>query len=911
MILRIKKDKPRGDLELKYHTVKKEINVFPEIYSDVYSTLQKSQAKVQIETFLKPKKSHELKLGPQQHHFNRGRSRRLLKHLKTRSIAGASYEVDDNQLNKLIKSPPEVRDEEPIHIEPVLRVTTKKNVFDSVVDILRQLLDPPKNELGPLVGPIQIPGSGRKIYLRLMEPVGSSHVMVRFVTQVPVPVIDSEPKHGPVIPIPPIIDPAVVLLKSQHTVLSDAVFASSRHLHRNANQTIGKARSPQFGKSSVLNSPKSLAKDLRGTSTSGKESLLPDKGEENKSPFVELNLENHENPFLSEPNSYYPYQKGEDAVKQLLNDTTTVIENSSKDPPGTWYELSTHRLPLRQVAPLYPLTSIEHSESSSYKMPSDILTGPSLYTSPYVQFNNANSGSYTNSYDQHYDASNSYSMSPKPNDVHTITSSYSTSYQKQNEFNSSPSSYPIPYHYQNEFNNVSNSHSTFYKKQNDLYGTSSSYSKSYDKSSNAPSSTSSPASSSSYEKYNGGQIVLSSNDALRIIDPPSYISSYQRPLDNYANRSSNLYSSIRQPRYNLQNLKDIGLNAKQRDDHQVIWDDIKQEKSKSSLRQNRDFLETNDRDKWQPVVYERENTDWHEGYVDLAKIANNHHETKQLFEGVRKTSRNVTSSSLNRGSLIDRRQNISRRRNTSIPVIPILRYPVSSKEKDCEQVKPALTSNSEKPTVVEVVEKHTQSTMEIEPIVVIASKTETNNITENIRLLGVTTKSPTSSSTTSSSTERSLPLIVTTKNPMVSSTTKIPLPLIRMTKSPVMSSTTERFIVSLKTNRPIVNNMVAKPTSKPTMKPTSSTAKSSAIGSTTAKNTIASNDTAKKLPKRPMVMKKPTFIMKRVELSSTTQRTIMNSTTQKSMTNSAMKKTLTTRNSTFRGAISRIKSNAT
>ncbi|XP_025160779.1 uncharacterized protein LOC112589923 isoform X1 [Harpegnathos saltator] len=691
----IMKSRLHEDLAFKDFIVKKEINTIPEVYPDINFTLQKPQAKVQIETLQKPKKTRELKLWPEQHHhYDSGHSRRLLKRSKTRSIGDTSYELGDNQLNELTKSIPQVHDESSIYIEPILRVTTKKNIFDSIMDILHQLLNMPKNELGSVVGPIQIPGSKRKIYLRLMESVKSNHVMVRFITQVPISMIDVEPKH--IIPILPVIDPVATLLNNQHTVLTDAMFASSRHLPRNTNHTSGKILSPQLNKPSVLNLLKHPSKDLRDTGLSDTEVFLPSKGEENKTPLVELNLKNHENSFLSESNSYY--QAGEDARNQmkLLNDTTTAIENDdSKDTPGTWYELSTHRLPLRQIAPLYPLTSVEHTEHTSssssspsyadaYKMPSDVLTGSSLYTSPHTQLNNVNSASesYINSYDQHYDTSSSYSMSySKPDDVHTSLNNYST-YQKQNEFNGGPSSYTTSYQNQNEFNNVPNSYLTSYRKQNDLYGAFSSYLASYDKPNNVQLSSNSSI-SFSHEKQNSDQISPNSNDALHVIDPPPYFPGYQKSLGNYVNQSSTEHSAIHQPRYILQNLNENSLRTNQRGDQ----GELKRDKNESSFQQNRDSLETNDRDRKQPIRYKRKNTAWN---ANLVKIADNHHETKQPFENARETSHDITWSSFKEGDAVDR-QDIGKRRDILIPITKASKCLVFNKKNECEQVKPTLT----------------------------------------------------------------------------------------------------------------------------------------------------------------------------------------------------------------------------
>lgn len=904
--LRIKKTRSSEDLALEDFTVKKEIRPIPKTHPDIYPTLQKSQAKIWVEKYQKQKNTSEFLLGPQQYRYqNHGRSRRFLRRLKTRSITNAPYELNNNQLKEIAKSISEVHKEGSIHIKPVLRVTTKQNVFDSIVDIMQQLLNPPKKEPGPLVGPINMPGSARKIYLRLTEPVDSSHVMVRFVTEIPVPVIEPEYKNRPIIPIPP-IDPTATLLKNQHIVVSDAVFASTRHLPRNVSYTSGKTRVRGLGKPGMLK-PKSPLKNVQSASTNDKESFLPGKGGENMNPFAELNLENHS--FLGEPSSYY--QAGEDAikqVKQLLNDSTTAIENGdSKDPPGTWYELNTHHLPVRQIASMYPLTTVEHTESSSpssyedtYKVPRDVLTGPTLYTSPYAQFNNANSASKP--YDSHHNTPNSYLGSHnQPNDVHTTPSSYSILYQKQNEFNGSPTFYPTSSWNQEETKTSPSTYSTSHEKPNDLYGASSSYMMSYAKPTNTPFS-SNTSSFSSYEKQNGNQSTLNSNDALRVIDPPTFFPAYQRPPQNPANRSSSIQgTTIRQSRYKQRNLNEVGSNSRQRDG-EVIWGETKRKKNMPSLQQNGNPSDLNNaQGKWQPdVSHPRGNTDWQGMHVDLT---NNRHKTVQPFKLLRQNSRNVTSGMLEKVGVVDRYQNtVSRRRGTSSSVNRAPKCPISSKEVGCEPAKPTLIPDLE--TSTKIIEK---PVLETKPIVVGVLKTERSNAVENMSSLNVATERPTMNSTTSSLIERSLPLIMTTQTTTMNSTMEIPLPLIRSTTSP--NSVVKKVVVEVRTSKPTVHNVYMNLSMKPTMKPTSNvTEKQSAIESIVMKEAAASSGTVKKLlPKRPMIMKKPTSIMKRIEPNSITMKTVVSSTTQRSTTNRAMKK-MTTRRLTFRDRISRTKS---
>ena len=141
----------------------------------------------------------------------------------------------------------------------------------------------------------------------------------------------------------------------------------------------------------------------------------------------------------------------------------TMIESQAglNNPSEHW--LSTHHLPLRQIAPLYSLTSMAHDSSASsnpyaaadaYK-PQDGFTTPSTTYDQYNAAANSPPGAFYPS--NSYGAPSSYPVSYKQNEIQDTQhpNTYSTSYHKQNEFNgASPSNlYAVPsYPNQNEFN---------------------------------------------------------------------------------------------------------------------------------------------------------------------------------------------------------------------------------------------------------------------------------------------------------------------------------------------------------------------------------------------------------------------------------------------------------------------------
>ena len=125
------------------------------------------------------------------------RRRRQLQHNGGKASAihvGQSYDVSENYIEnqqmETVQGPAEAFDEGAVRIEPVYRVTKNRNIFDSIVDVIRKIVDPPK-ALGPFVGPFHFPGIGDKVYIRLLEPLNSNHLVIRLVSHLPVTEIES------------------------------------------------------------------------------------------------------------------------------------------------------------------------------------------------------------------------------------------------------------------------------------------------------------------------------------------------------------------------------------------------------------------------------------------------------------------------------------------------------------------------------------------------------------------------------------------------------------------------------------------------------------------------------------------------------------------------------------------------
>lgn len=104
-----------------------------------------------------------------------------------RSMDVGENHLDHQQLEPV--QPAEAFEKGAIRIEPIYRVTKNKNILDSLIGIVKRLIDPPKSA-GPLVGPFNFPGVGDKVYIRLLEPVDSGHLVIRLVTNLPGSEID-------------------------------------------------------------------------------------------------------------------------------------------------------------------------------------------------------------------------------------------------------------------------------------------------------------------------------------------------------------------------------------------------------------------------------------------------------------------------------------------------------------------------------------------------------------------------------------------------------------------------------------------------------------------------------------------------------------------------------------------------
>ncbi|KYQ55502.1 hypothetical protein ALC60_05564 [Trachymyrmex zeteki] len=809
---RLRKTRSRENSSLDNATARKELNLNPGIRPDVFPTLRNPRLPGQIQTIQKPfqSKVHESRFKKQQQQQPRDRVKRLAKRLKVRSIAGSTYKVDDNDIHESI---PEA-DKGPIYIKPMFRVTTKKTIFDSIADILHQLLDPPKKELGPIVGPIKMPGSKRKIYLRLMEPIDSTHVNVRFVTEIPAPVIDEEfRERESILPYLPFIDPSVTLSKKHPVGSSDITFSSSnRHsiqLPRNTSHISGKNRGPQ---------PKPAVKSKR-----------PSKN------IKEINKEKPPGPVEVEATSgaesdqlYYQYQSGDDIVKHVTEiiKNTTENEQDSLEP----YQLSTHRLPLRQIAPLYPLSAMEHTDFSSYentyKVPSDSLTAPSHHSSSYEQY------SYVNAPTEFYDQS------------YTIPHAYSTTYQKQNEFSNAPNSYPISYQNQNEFNNAPSP--TSYFKQNNLFSTPTTYTytSSHEKPANVPSLPSSYA--TSHEAQNDVQTGSSSQDALHVINPPAYLIDSRQVSENYANKI----------------LEYIAQNDEQLPIDQVKWGKVKREKSESNFQKSEEVVSDSNREKWQPLMFISEDTDLHKAVTNLAKVASgNHYETitkQQLVYAPRQTTPSMIETKR------FTRQNS--KRHTSVPTTQNSRCLTSDKGDRCERTESTSVSTPQLETTTKIMQP--QSTTNIEPFI-ITPKPVASSTVETLRS-NVITKS--------SWIEEPQKLVMTIKSFTTNSTTERHPTLIK-----VIKGTTE----SIKSETTLSGSMISNLSKKSRA---SSTTERLPINGTSEASISKSTTRRQQLPKRPTVMKKSSFVFKGTEANSTIRKSTMSDTMEKTKTSRRSKR---------------------
>lgn len=866
---------------------RKELNSNTEIRPDVFSTLRKSRPQRQIETFEKPFQTKTHKSQPSlQQQGPRDRSRHSIKRLKVRSI-GSTYEVNDNEVHEIIHESIPEHDEGPIYIKPVVRVTKKHGILDSIIDILRQLVDPPKKGAGPIVGPIKMPGSKRKIYLRLLEPVDSSHINVRFVTQIPVPVVDEESilsrEHESILPFLS-LDPGITFLNRHPIATSDATFSPSNRHHsiqspRNASHVSSKDRRSQPKPATKLKRPSENFKETdNDNDNKDKDNVSPIKAEAANGAESEKN------------HLYYQYQSEDDAVRavtEIIKDATGSKQDS-KDSLEPWYQLTTHRLPLRQIAPLYPLSAMGHDSDSyenTYKVPSDTLTVPGSQSSSYEQYSDVNTGA-SGVYDQ-----SSYAIP--------------STYQKQHEFSNAP----ISYQNQNEYNNAPSS--TSYVKQNDLFAAPTTHMSSYEKPANAPPPSTSYAISHA-QNVPRVQTESTSQDALRVIDPPLHFLDPRKVLGNHANKVF-AHSTIRQQPYNLPSVNEIGSmlgNAAENGD-QVTWGKMKREKnelnfqtsgsnfqknelnyqkSESNFQKSVEVTSDENHEKWQPLTLVPEDADWHKAFANLAKIANgNHHETvatrQQSINRPRQASRNtMAEDTIEAGKVDQRGDRNGKRRDHSVASIRHSKCSLSDKRDRCARMRTESTTVSTSHP-----DERTQSAADVEPIVI----TPKLSVSNTVEMSNVTTKS--------SWIEEPQSLVMTTETLVTaSSATESPPSLLIK----VMKTTTEKISIDKKTtNGSMMNNVTEKLVASNTME------RSSVNG--TSKMSVSRNNTTKRLhlPKRPMMMKKPKFVLKEMRSNSTIGRMVVNSTTWKPTTvGSTTKKT---KRVTFRREISKIKSSTT
>lgn len=131
---------------------------------------------------------------PRSYPLNRykvNRRRRQLQHSAART---KSYDINENYVEnqqfETIQGPAAAFEDGSIRIEPIYRVSKSKNIFDSIVDVIHKIINPSK-ALGPFVGPFHFPGVGDKVYIRLLEPLNSKHLVIRLISHSPITEIQS------------------------------------------------------------------------------------------------------------------------------------------------------------------------------------------------------------------------------------------------------------------------------------------------------------------------------------------------------------------------------------------------------------------------------------------------------------------------------------------------------------------------------------------------------------------------------------------------------------------------------------------------------------------------------------------------------------------------------------------------
>lgn len=131
---------------------------------------------------------------PRSYPLNRYKVNRRRRQLQHSAAKTRSYDINENYVEnqqfETIQGPAAAFEDGSIRIEPIYRVSKSKNIFDSIVDVIHKIINPSK-ALGPFVGPFHFPGVGDKVYIRLLEPLNSKHLVIRLISHSPITEIQS------------------------------------------------------------------------------------------------------------------------------------------------------------------------------------------------------------------------------------------------------------------------------------------------------------------------------------------------------------------------------------------------------------------------------------------------------------------------------------------------------------------------------------------------------------------------------------------------------------------------------------------------------------------------------------------------------------------------------------------------
>ncbi|CAK9802941.1 hypothetical protein ANTPLA_LOCUS3385 [Anthophora plagiata] len=218
----------------KDHLLQPKLQNDTDISEITFTTLQPevpfSNHKTRSNVYLNPHKSYvrvrpgRSSLSPRRRALNRYNGIRRRRQLQRSGIkpshVGRSYDLSENHIDsqhiETIQGPAEAFDDGAIHLEPVYRVTKNKNVFDSIIDVIKRIFDPPKS-VGPLVGPFNFPGVGEKVYIRILEPIRPDHLVVRLVTHLPASDVETVLDKD-ILPIDEVLKHAVIPSIEQQSI---------------------------------------------------------------------------------------------------------------------------------------------------------------------------------------------------------------------------------------------------------------------------------------------------------------------------------------------------------------------------------------------------------------------------------------------------------------------------------------------------------------------------------------------------------------------------------------------------------------------------------------------------------------------------------------------------------------------